>query len=168
MASGRRSSLVGGLLLIVLGILFLVARLVPAFQLWWSWPMLIMGVGVFLLVLGLATGAPGMAVPACIVGGIGCLLYWQNLSGRWDSWSFDWTLMPGFVGVGLVLAGLLGEKPGESIRAGGILLVISLAMFLVFGSFLGGPKLLGPYWPVLLVALGVLLLLGQFVARARR
>jgi hypothetical protein len=48
------------------------------------------------------------------------------------------------------------------------MILISLALFLVFGSFLGGFALLGPYWPVLLIGLGVLLLLGQLVFRTRR
>ena len=166
---GRRGSIVAGGLLILLGLAFLVLRLVPGLQgTWFSWPLIIVGVGVFLLIMGLVSGGPGMAVPACIVGGIGALLYWQNLTGHWDTWSFAWTLIPGFVGVGLLLAGLLGEKPGEMIRAGAVMLVISAALFLIFGSFLGGLQLLGAYWPVLLIGLGVLLLVLQLVFRSRR
>jgi len=119
-------------------------------------------------VMAVVSKTPGLAVPACIVGGIGVLLYWQNSLGRWDTWSFAWTLIPGFVGFGVLLAGLLGDKPAENIRGGSTLLVISLALFLVFGSFLGGLRLLGAYWPVLLIVLGVLLLLGQLVFRRRR
>ena len=168
MASGRRSSLVAGLALILLGALLLVSRLVPGFEVWLSWPLIILGVGMFLLIMGPLTGAPGMAVPACIVGGIGALLYWQNVTGNWGSWAYAWTLIPGFVGVGIVLAGLLGEKPGESIRGGGVLITISVALFLIFGSFLGGLRLLGPYWPILVIGLGVALLVGQFLFPSRQ
>ena len=42
----------------------------------------------------LLTGQPGMLVPACIVGGIGGMLYWQNLTGDWASWSYSWSLIP--------------------------------------------------------------------------
>jgi len=166
---GRRGSIAAGGLLILLGLTLLAVRLVPGLQAtWFSWPLGIVGVGVFLLILGLVTGAPGLAVPAANVGGIGALLYWQNLTGRWDTWSFAWTLIPGFVGVGLVLAGLLGERPRETVRAGTVLLVISAALFLIFGSFLGGLQLLGPYWPVLLIGLGVVLLLLRLLPRSRR
>jgi hypothetical protein len=107
-----------------------------------------------------------MAVPATIVGGIGGLLYWQDLTGRWETWSFAWALIPGFVGVGIILAGLLGAgKLRESIESGGVLIIISLVLFAIFGSFLGGIDLLGSYWPVLLIALGLILLLRSIFTR---
>ena len=155
----RRSSLAGGLLLILLGILFLVVQQVPELQLWFSWPWIIIGVGGFLLVLGLVIGEPSMAIPACIVGGIGGILYWQEITGNWDSWAYAWTLIPGFVGVGIVVSGLLGGETRQSIRGGGWLIVISLVLFAVFGSLFGGRALLGPYWPALLILLGLLLLI---------
>ena len=154
----RRSSLAGGLVLILLGAWFLVAQWVPGLPTTFSWPWIVIGVGGFLLLLGLLTGAPGLAVPACIVGGIGGLLYWQNATGNWESWAYAWTLIPGFVGVGILLSGLLGGEIRQSVQGGGWLILISLVLFAVFGSFLGGLDLLGPYWPVLLILLGLLLL----------
>jgi uncharacterized protein (DUF486 family) len=38
------------------------------------------------------------------------------------------------------------------------MVLISLTLFLVFGSFLGGPVALGGYWPALLIVLGVVFL----------
>jgi hypothetical protein len=153
----------------LLGALFLALQLVPGLgdliQLEFSWPLIIIGVGVFLLVFGLLVGAPGMAVPACIVGGIGGILYYQNTTTDWTSWSYLWTLIPGFVGVGSILAGLLGENPRRSIRDGAWLVAISAVLFLVFGSLFGGRDILGPYWPVLIVGLGVLLLLQGLFRR---
>ena len=64
-----------------------------------SWPLIVVAVGAGLLVLGLLVGAPEMAIPAVIVGGIGGILYYQNLSGNWASWSYLWTLIPGFSGL---------------------------------------------------------------------
>ena len=159
----RRSSLVVGLLLILLGVWFIAVQFVPELRAWmeieYAWPLIIVGVGVLLLVIGLLTGAPAMAVPACIVGGIGGLLYWQNATGNWESWAYMWTLIPGFVGVGVVLSALLGGETRQALSGGAWLILISLVLFAVFGSFLGGLGLLGPYWPVLLIALGLLALL---------
>ena len=163
----RRSGLAGGLLLIILGVWFLAVQLVPGLGMWvagaMSWPSWIIGVGLLLIVFGLLTGTPAMAIPACIVGGIGGVLYWQNVTGNWESWSYVWALIPGFVGIGSLLAGLLGENRRESIRSGITLIVISLILLLIFGSFLGNWGLLGPYWPVLLIVLGVVLLLRIFL-----
>lgn len=161
----RRSSLAGGLVLILIGAAFLAVQLLPGLQIWFSWPWIIIGVAVLLLVIGLLTGVPAMAIPACIVGGIGGVLYWQDATGNWDSWSYAWTLIPGFVGVGIFLAGLLGEDTRDSIRAGSGLILISLVLFAIFGSVFGALGLLGSYWPVLLILLGVLLLARSLFRR---
>lgn len=157
----RRSSLAAGVLLILLGAWFLAMQLVPGMGTLFSWPWIIIAVGAVLLLIGLASGAPAMAIPACIVGGIGGLLYWQNVTGNWESWAYAWTLIPGFVGLGIILAGLLGDDHGE-IQGGAWLVAISLVLFLAFGSFFGALGLIGPYWPVLLILLGLMMLLRPF------
>ena len=168
----QRSTLAVGVLLILLGGVFLALQLVPGLAEWlnWAdaWPLLVIGAGVALLLIGLLGGAPGLATPACLIGGIGALLYYQNATGDWASWAYAWTLLPGFVGIGTMLAGLLGEgERGAAVREGLRAVVASLVMFLIFGSFLGGPITLGRYWPVLLIVLG-LFLLGQRLFPSRR
>jgi hypothetical protein len=154
-----RSSLAAGLVLVLLGVWFLIMQFVPGLQIYTalSWPLIIVGVGVILLVIGLFTGVPSMAVPASIVGGIGGLLYWQNATGNWESWAYTWTLIPGFVGVGTVLASLLGGESRQGVRGGVWLILISLLLFAAFGSFFGALGLVGSYWPLLLIALGILI-----------
>jgi hypothetical protein len=162
MRRGLRSNLAVGLMLILLGAWFLVVQLVPSLQAYveLSWPLIIVGVGVILLIFAVLAGVPGLAVPACIVGGVGGLLYWQNATGNWDSWAYAWTLIPGFVGVGILLNGLLGgESVRQAGRGGAWLILISLVLLAVFGSFFGALGALGRYWPVLLIVLGVLALL---------
>lgn len=168
----RRSNLASGLVLILLGLLFLSYQLMPGWWVWlnveMTWPLIVVGVGAFLLLLGLVAGEPGMAIPACIVGGIGGLLYWQNSTGNWASWAYAWTLIPGFVGLGIILASLLGEgRLWEGLNSGGGLLLTSLVMFAIFSSFLGGMDIFGPYWPVLLIALGLLILLRSYINSRR-
>lgn len=169
MTQAQRSGLVGGLVLIGVGALFLIYQVSPAFRetvaLTFTWPLIVVGVGVCLLVLALAAGAPDMAVPACIVSGIGALLYWQNATGNWESWAYAWTLIPGFAGIGTMLAGLLAGRPVRSLREGLSLVVISLLGFTLFASVLGGFNPLGPYWPALLVLAGVVILLWPVLRR---
>jgi hypothetical protein len=158
----------GGLVLIVIGLLILTIQLLPGVQVVFSWPWIIIGGGLLLFLIGAATGVPALAVPACIIGGIGGILYYQNATGDWDSWAYIWTLIPGFVGLGVVLAGLPGGGDrSEAVRAGGLLILISLVLFSVFGSFFGALGLVGAYWPVLLILLGLVLLLAPLL-RGRR
>jgi hypothetical protein len=168
MKKRRRSTMAAGVLLVLVGILAIVLQNISETPHWlFSWPLIIVGVGVFLLLMGLLMGEPGMAVPACIVGGIGGLLYYQNATGNWESWSYAWTLIPGFVGLGILVSGLLEGRGQKALREGGWMLVISAVLFLVFGSFLGNLNLLGPYWPLVLVAIGILILVGPML-RSRR
>jgi hypothetical protein len=165
----KRSTLAVGILLVLVGAYFIVANLIPSFNDWinvtMSWPLIVIAVGVGLLFLGLLVGAPEMAIPAVIVGGIGGILYYQNLSGNWGSWSYLWTLIPGFSGVGILLAYLLGSRGEHTLRSALDTIGTSLVMFVIFGAFFGAFKVLGNYWPLLLVAAGVLLGLRSLIKR---
>lgn len=158
--------MLGGLLLILFGFSLLAIQLLPGIQILFSWPWIIIGFGLLMFLVGMATGIPALAIPACIIGGIGGILAYQNATGDWDSWAYVWALIPGFVGLGVVLAGLASSDGADSARAGGILILISLALLAVFGSFFGALGLVGDYWPVLLILLGLVLLVSPLL-RAR-
>ena len=163
MDRSRRSSLTLGIILILLGAFFLTFQLFPGLSQWinWStsWPLMIVGIGLVFLVSAITSGASGLAIPGTIISGIGGLLWWQALTDKWDSWAYTWALIPGFVGVGIILAGLLSGKIRGAITGGGWLIMISLIMFFLFGSFLGGMELFGAYWPILLIILGLFVLI---------
>jgi hypothetical protein len=158
-----------GVLLVLAGAVFLAQQFYPDLQVWdyftFSWPVYVIGAGVLLLLLGLLVGAPGMAVPATVVAGIGGVLYWQETTGNWNSWAYTWTLIPGFVGLGIILEALLEGKPHNGLRAGGSLMVISAILFVIFASFMGGPALLGTYWPVLLILIGLWFIIRSLLRR---
>jgi len=161
MENRNRTTLALGILLILVGIYFVLVNVVPGFadliSITFSWPVIVMLVGLGLLLLGLLVGAPEMAVPAFIVGGIGGILYYQNISNNWGSWAYLWTLIPGFSGLGMLTAWLLGAREKYSVRSNLDTIGTSLVLFVVFGAFFGAFKNLGPYWPVLLIAAGVLI-----------
>lgn len=159
----QRSYLAAGALLVLIGVLLLVFQAAPELQkmlaLTDTWPLIVIGVGVGLLVFGLLINAPGMAVPAMIVGGIGGILLWQDITDQWESWSYMWTLIPGFVGVGIVLSGLIsGEGVSEALRSGLGLITTSIVLFAIFGAFFGAFVFKEPYWPFVLIVLGLVLI----------
>ena len=165
----NRGQLVLGILLILLGAVLIADKQVPAVHQWldmyMQWPLNIVAIGALILLVGLLLGAPGLAVPAAIVAGIGGILYYQMKSNDFSSWSYLWTLIPGFVGIGTMLSGLLGRDGGQA-RSGLNLVIISAVLFIVFAAFFGKLALFGAYGPaILLVALGVWLLLSSLLRR---
>jgi hypothetical protein len=164
----KQSSIIVGTILIVVGVSVLLAQffpgLAPNLDLSLQWPLIVIAVGCLLLVTALFS-APTMAIPGSIVAGIGSILYVQNLTNTWSSWSYVWALIPGFVGTGLIIAGLLGHERRNSWREGGRLIIVSGVMFLIFGAFFNGLGGIGRYWPVLLIGLGLWQLLPRRSSR---
>jgi hypothetical protein len=171
MNTRQRSRLAAGLLLILVGAWFLYLQVNPAmserFYAMFDWPVYLIGGGALLLIFGLLAGASGMAVPASIVAGVGLILYYQNLTQNWASWSYAWTLILGFIGVGVLLDGLLSGRPRHGLKDGISMLLISAALFLIFSTLTGGPISLGDYWPVLIIVWGLWVIIRAILRPGR-
>ena len=167
MNSENRSRLTVGLALIGIGLFILAYRLLPDLRLLivenFAWPLFIAAFGILLLLIGIASGTPDMAAPATFFLGLSTILYWQNSTGNWGSWAYIWTLFPGFIGLGQIFAKLLGSREPHQIKDGLKAILSSIILFLIFGSFLGGLNILGPYWPVLIILAGILVLIQSFI-----
>ncbi|HNT77444.1 MAG TPA: hypothetical protein PKH77_20720 [Anaerolineae bacterium] len=157
----RRNNISAGIVLIVLGVVFLLFQIFPYLRVTFTWPMIILLVALGLLVIGLLTLTPEMVIPASIVGGIGSILYLQN-SGilTWASWAYLWTLIPGFAGIGTLIAGLL-RRQRKMIVEGLNTLLTSAILFAIFGAIFGNMfgffPLNGVTLALLLIGLGVIL-----------
>jgi len=177
MNSRARTFLVLGLVLILGGAWMIALVNNPELKAQWaslvSWPLLVVAVGFGLLLLGLLVNAPDMAIPATIVAGIGLILYYQNQSGNWASWAYMWALIPGFVGLGTVLAGILGGGGWRRVREGLDLMLFSLIMYAIFAALFaplfGGPSVLGPYGPAgLFIAAGLYVIIRGVLATRKK
>jgi hypothetical protein len=174
MSTSKRKNITSGIILILIGLGFLALQLFPALRIWadreFSWPMSIILVAFGLLVLAALTGTADLLVPASIVGGIGGILYLQDAGVlTWESWAFLWTLIPGFAGIGVALAGLIKWKRKEIVD-GLQTVLISAVLFLVFGSLMGEMFDHFPfrdYLPILLIALGLSLFVRALLDRRR-
>ena len=167
----NRSQLALGLILVLLGVWFIAQRQVPALGQWvnmyMNWPTSLVAIGAAIFLVGLLVGAPGLAIPAAIVSGIGGILVYQNITEDYTSWSFMWTLIPGFVGVGNILAGLLNSNSHQA-RSGLNLIVTSAVMIVIFAAIFGRLTIMGAYGPALLLILvGVWILARGFINRRR-
>lgn len=172
MNKSGRSQLVLGIMLILVGGWFLLNQTMPEFREFFEpyteWPANMLLIGAGILILGLLTGSPGLAVPAAIVAGIGGIFYYQQATEDYGSWSYMWALIPGFIGVGTVLQGLLGDNTASNLKKGLNLMVVSTVLFLVFAGFLGGWNILGNFGPAVLLILLGLWVLGSGLYRSIR
>lgn len=154
----NRSQLAVGILLVLAGAWIIASRQSPSMEqlreLTLVYPNNIIAIGAAFLLVGLAVGAPGMAVPAVIISGIGGILYYQFHTNDYQSWSFMWTLIPGFAGLGELLHSALTWDKKTAI-SGLHALSVSAILFLVFASIFGRLDILGPYTPgAILIVIG--------------
>ena len=171
MKKKRRGNIAGGLLLILLGLLFIVWQIYPDAITNFiggapSWPLIIIGVGVVFLFVSFVTMTGGFAVPGCVIGGIGLMLYYQNATGDWTSWAYGWVLIPGFVGLGLFIASFLDEENRHERKTGLNMFIISTvivaALWAVFHTDIVPMDI---FWPALIIFFGLYILIRGFFRR---
>ena len=166
-----RSQLALGILLILAGAWFMLDKTNPQihsmFAKYTEWPLNMFLIGAGILLLGLLTGAPGLAVPASIVVGVGAIVYYQDMTKSHDAW-YTWVLMLSFIGVGNIIQGMLGENTAHNLREGLKLIVISALVFIGFAAFFGNINFLGSYGPAVVLILLGLWVLGNGLYRSYR
>jgi len=73
-------------------------------------PFIIIAIGALFFVAMYTGGkqTAGFAIPGSIIGGIGLVLLFQNITNHWESMSYFWTLIILFVGAGIYIMGWYG------------------------------------------------------------
>lgn len=157
-------ALIGGALLIGFGLLSLVSRVFHWLDWGFLWPFLIIGLGALFFIAMFATGksAAGFAVPGSIVGGIGLVLLFQNITQHWESMSYFWTVIIIFVGLGIYLMGWYGEDANQR-KSGASVMKVGFILFIIFGTFF--EMIFSSFgniiFPILLILLGIYLVLSR-------
>src|SRR5687768_16854429 len=157
-------ALVGGALLITFGLLALAGQVFRNVDWGFLWPFTVIGFGALFFVAMFAGGkqAAAFAVPGSIVGGIGLVLLFQNITGHWESMSYFWTLIILSVGTGIYLMGWYGENENQK-QSGFRLMKIGFILFIIFGLFFEMifSSLGDELFPILLILLGGYLVLSR-------
>lgn len=160
-SSDNRPSSVVAVILIGLGLLFLAFNFLDI-DLGKTWPLIffVIGAGFYAPVMLMPQARAGLAalfIPGTILIGLGVIFTYNVITDDWGSWAYAWSLIPAFVGIGLILASRFGRWQGDSLRAGLGLAIGSGAVFSILAMFFGS-RTFGAIGPVLLIGLGVLLL----------
>jgi len=169
-----RSALVLGALLIGAGILLFAGQLLDFDIMALGWPLIIVGIGVALLLLGLTVSAEqGMVVGGTVVTTVGLVLLFQDQTGRWESWAYAWALVgPAASGLGMLMWGLRSANATD-IRNGTWGLLGGLALFaigfLFFEGMIGisGERLPIAEWvlPAAVIGIGVVILARGLISK---
>ena len=159
-------ALVGGALLIAFGLLALASQVFRTVD--WSF---LWRFGALFFVAMFASGkqAAALAIPGSIIGGIGLVLLFQNITRHWESMSYFWTLIILFVGIGIYIMGWYGSDVKQK-QSGLRVMKIGFVLFVIFGAFFEMifSSFSNIVFPVLLIILGTYLILsrsGLFRAR---
>lgn len=173
----RHSNALFGGILVIVGIVFLLGELFDIHIGRFVWPFLIIGAGSVLFLLALTaepSAGQALAMVGSIIGMVGLILLYQNITGHWASWAYAWALIaPTSPGIGLFLYGNLRDQPA-AVKSGKDLMKVGLGIFMVAAIFfeliigVGGLGI-GRYgWPLLLIILGILLLARNLGASWRK
>jgi hypothetical protein len=108
-----------------------------------------------------------MAIPGSIIAANGLMLFLQNLTGHWETWSYSWTVILMSIGVGIYIMGAWQGNASRR-RSGLKLFEVGAVLFVIFGAFfeiifsLGAPEgLRGYVFPVALLLLGMYLIVKR-------
>jgi hypothetical protein len=157
-------ALIAGTLLIVFGLMALAGQFFSTVDWGFLWPFAIVGFGALFFVAMFAGGkeTAAFAIPGSIVGGIGLVLLFQNITQHWESMSYFWTLIITFVGVGIYVMGWYGGDENQK-QSGWRVMKIGLILFIIFGVFFEMifSSFSNIIFPLLLIALGVYLVLTR-------
>jgi hypothetical protein len=157
-------TLIAGTILIIFGLLSLMPRFFNFIDWGIVWPFAVVGVGALFFIAMFAGGrqTAAFAIPGSIISGIGLVLLFQNITGRWESMSYFWTLIIVFVGVGISLMGWYSGDANQKQSGFGVMKV-GFILFIIFGAFFEMifSSFSGLVFPVLLIALGAYLVLTR-------
>lgn len=165
-------SIVGGIILIGFGVVFLLDEFLNVDVWHYAWPFLILVAGLLCFAMMMLRGreAARLAIPGSILSMLGLIFVYQNTFDQFQTWSYVWTLIfPTAIGIGLYLEGRWSNRP-DLIASGFQMTRIGLIMFVIFAAFfelfvnLSGlfREDVGRFaFPVLLILVGVLLIISR-------
>lgn len=161
----KRENVVWGIILIAIGGFFLLNQLMQDLFGGFTWPWIFLGLGGIFALASLIGRVGGLMIPGVILLGLGGIFIYMTNTGNWDNWPV-WLLMPGLVGLGMLIGGLYDRDLARARPVALFMLVGALILFAVFGGLGLSPGLLR-FWPVLLILLGLFVLFQALRTRTK-
>lgn len=163
----NRGTIVLGTFLIAVGVIYLLLNLIPGVELGKTWPVIffVLAAGFYLPALlwqSARTGLAGLFIPGTIMLVLGLIFTYDVLTEDWASWAYSWLLIPGGVGLGLILGSTYGSWGHGTTQVGTWMLAVSGGLFALFATIFGQNDVIRTVAPVIIILAGVLILLRVF------
>lgn len=157
-----RGRLVTGIILILIGLISLASQL---FEIASLETLILPTLGLIFLIAGILTRQGGWFIPGGILTGIGVGVYLMNgpfntLEGTAEAGIFLLAFAGGWFLITLLTALFTTETMWWSVWPGGVMALIGAAL-LAGGVALDVLEIVGRYWPVVLIAIGIYILVKR-------
>lgn len=172
----RMPRILGGIVIIALGTLWLVSNIFPDTKINWQyiWPLFILVPGILVLVRSLLEGRkPGSMIPGVVLLGIAATFYiniiGQDVFKLQGIWAYTTFLYPATIAFAFWAAWLLGNKDLRFLIPA---VILSMLTFLILCATLGLAALGGQtgqtvekiVWPLIIICLGSFVLISPWWA----
>ncbi len=147
-----------GIVLILFGIFLAVKEKFPAVGQWvntnTTYPLNIILIAALIFIFSIWSGITGCASIATLVAGVGGILYYQKITGYNEP--ILWTLIPAFLGIGMIQSGLFGGDTTEA-KTGTQFIGCGTVLFVVSAVIFGKLQLLGGVYglAIILIPIGL-------------
>jgi hypothetical protein len=169
MNESNRGTMVTGIVLVVLGAMFIVLNLLPGVTAAKTWPLVFIVLGICFFLPSLIwpksrEGLSGLFIPGSVLFALGAIFLFNTLTGIWSVWAIAWILIPASVGFGLLSGAWVGKWDKNVMQVGKWMLVISMVLFALMAALFGN-LLVKTIGAGLLVATGLFLLVRSLIMK---
>ena len=163
----NRGTVVLGIFLIAIGLIYLVLNFIPGLNSGNTWPIIffILAAGFYLpafLWKSSQRGLAGLFIPGSIMLVLGLIFTYDVLTDDWGSWAYAWLLIPCGVGLGLWLGSTIGEWGKGATQSGLWMMAITGGLFAIFATVFAVSDVMRLIGPLVIILAGALILFRVF------
>jgi len=167
MENSNRITVILGTFLVAIGVVFLLLNLIPGVNMGQTWPVIFFFLTVAFYLPSLLwpsarRGLAGLFIPGSIMLVLGLIFLYNVLTRDWASWAYAWLLIPGGVGLGLMLGANIGGWGRGPAQTGLWLMGVDLGLFALFATIFGDNVIIRTFGPVVIILAGVVILVRVF------
>ncbi len=163
----NRGTVVLGIFLIAIGLIYLVLNFIPGLNAGNTWPIIffVLAAGFYLpafLWRSAQKGLAGLFIPGSVMLVLGLIFVYDVLTEDWASWAYAWLLIPCGVGRGLWLGSTIGHWGKGTTQTGLWMMAVSGGLFALFATIFAASDVMRLVGPLIIILAGAVILFRVF------